>query len=121
LNFPKPPNKTVSRLGNLDVDAVLVTKLVGKETKSYQDYPDDHKAVLRQWEAAGYALPEAVTPQYVERENYALINTSLYDAETHKIIWSALTETWIVGMDGRLASSFVSTVLQKLAGDKLIR
>jgi hypothetical protein len=124
VEFPgKPPSRedVVSRLDNLGVDAVLVTKLIGKETKSYQDYPDDYKAVLRQWEASDRALPQARTPLGVERQNYAHIRTSLFDAETQKIIWSALTETWIVGMDSRLASSFVSTVLQKLADDKLIR
>jgi hypothetical protein len=124
IEFPgKPPSRedVVSRLGNLGVDAVLVTNLIGKETKSYQDYPDDYKAVLKQWEESGRAIPQAMAPLPAERQNYAHIRTSLFDAETQKIIWSALTETWIVGMDSRLASSFVSTVLQKLADDKLIR
>ena len=124
VEFPaKPPSRedVVSRLGNLGVDAVLVTTLIGKETKSYQDYPDDYKAVLRQWEESDRALPQARTPLGVERQNYAHLRTSLFDAETQKIVWSALTETWIVGMDSRLASSFVSTVLEKLAGDKLIK
>jgi hypothetical protein len=124
VEFPgKPPGRedVVSRLGTLGVDAVLVTKLTGKESKSYQDYPDDYKAVLRQWEESGMALPEAMTTHAVERQDYALIHTSLFDAETQKIIWSALTETWIVGMDSRLASSFVSTVLEKLADSKLIK
>jgi len=124
VEFPgKPPSRedVVSRLGNLGVDAVLVTKLFGKETKSYQDYPSDYKAVLRQWEEAGMALPQATTPYGGERQNYAYVSTSLFDAETQKIIWSATTETWIVGTDSRLASSFVSTVLEKLANDKLIK
>jgi hypothetical protein len=125
VEFPgKPPGRedVVSRLGTLGVDAVLVTKLSGKESKSYQDYPDDYKAVLRQWEDAGMALPASRTPlPGSEPQNYALMRTSLFDAETQKIIWSALTETWIVGMDSRLASSFVSTVLEKLADSKLIK
>ena len=124
VEFPgKPPSRedVVSRLGNLGVDAVLVTKLFGKETKSYQDYPSDYKAVLRLWEEAGMALPQATTPYGGERQNYAYVSTSLFDAETQKIIWSATTETWIVGTDSRLASSFVSTVLEKLANDKLIK
>ena len=124
VEFPgKPPSRedVVSRLGNLGVDAVLVTKLFGKETKSYQDYPSDYKAVLRQWEEAGMALPQATTPYGGESQNYAYVRTSLFDAETQKIIWSAITETWIVGTDSRLASSFVSTVLEKLANDKLIK
>lgn len=124
VEFPgKPPSRedVISRLGNLGVDAVLVTTLTGKESKSYQDYPDDYKAILKQWVEAGRALPEAVTPVAVERQNYAFLRTNLFDAETQKIIWSALTETWIVGMDSRLSSSFVSTILEKLADNKLIK
>jgi len=116
----KLPSREVvlSRLGKLGVDSVLVTKLSGKETKSYQDYPDSYKAVLEQWEG-----PFSPTSPLIaaEPQDYALMQTNLYDAETQKIIWSALTETWIVGTDSRLVSSFVSTVIEKLAEDKFIR
>jgi hypothetical protein len=54
-------------------------------------------------------------------QSYAVIETSLYDVATHKKIWSALSETWVVGIDSRLTSSFVSSVLKELADDKLIR
>jgi hypothetical protein len=123
VEFPgKPPGRedVVSRLGNLGVDAVLVTKLVGKETKSYQDYQSDYKAVLKQWEESGTAVRHKAPPG-VESRSYAFVRTSLFDAETQKNIWSVITETWIVGADSRLAGSFVSTVLEKLADDKLIR
>jgi len=125
VEFPgKQPSRedVLSRLGKLGVDSVLVTKLAGKETKSYQDYPDEYKAVLKQWEEVGMGVEHSPTPVFgTEPQNYALMRTSLYDAETQKIIWSSLTETWIVGMDSRLTSSFVSTVLERLAEDKFIR
>jgi hypothetical protein len=119
----KPPGRedVVSRLGKLGVDSVLVTMLSGKETKSYQDYPDDYKAVLNQWEEMGRAAAPAVAPLGNEPQTYAIMSTSLHDAETQKVVWSALTETWVVGMDSRLTSSFVSTVLERLAEDKFIR
>ncbi len=125
LEFPgKPPSRedVVSRLGKLGVDAVLITKLSGKETKSYQDYPDDYKAVLGQWEALGWGWVASQSQSVVsDPQNYALMSTGLYDPETQKIVWSALTETWVVGMDSRLTSSFVSTVLKRLADDKMVR
>jgi hypothetical protein len=122
--FPgKPPTRgdVMSRLGKLGVDAVLVTRLTGKESKSYQDYPADYGAVLKQWDEMGMRPPGWATPARRPPENYALMLTDLYDAETQKIIWSALTETWIVGMDRRLTSSFVSTVLKRLAEGGFIR
>ncbi|SPQ02157.1 hypothetical protein NBG4_950003 [Candidatus Sulfobium mesophilum] len=113
--------EVLSRLGKFGVDSVLVSKFAGKETKSYQDYPDDYKAVLKQWDESGMGVSHALAVPAGERQTYALMSTSLYDAETQKIIWSALTETWVVGMDSRLTSSFVSTVLDRLAEDKFIR
>jgi hypothetical protein len=125
VEFPgKPPGRedVVSRLGKLGVDSVLVTKLSGTESKSYQDYPADYKAVLRQWDEQGMVPPPSLTPLAGSKpQNYAFMRTSLYDAETHKIIWSALTETWIVGTDSRLTSSFVSMVIEKLGEDKFIK
>jgi hypothetical protein len=119
----KPPGRedVVSRLGKLGVDSVLVTMLSGKETKSYQDYPDDYKSVLKQWEEMGRVAAPAVAPLGNEPQTYAIMSTSLHDAETKKVVWSALTETWVVGMDSRLTSSFVSTVIERLAEDKFIR
>ncbi len=111
----------VSRLGRLGVDSILVSKFTGKETKSYQDYPADYKAVLKQWDESGMVASPALAVPAGEPQTYALMRTSLYDAETQKIVWSALTETWVVGMDSRLTSSFVSTVLNRLAEDKFIR
>jgi len=112
----------VSRLGKLSVDSVLVTKFTGKETKSYQEYPDDYKAVLKQWDEMG-RVPEPTqkTLTVSNPQQYAFMRTNLYDAGTQEIVWSALTETWIVGLDSRLTSSFVSTVLERLAEDKFIK
>jgi hypothetical protein len=56
-----------------------------------------------------------------EGQKYAVIETSLYDVETKKKVWSALSETWVIGMNSRLTSSFVSDVLKQLADAKLIR
>jgi hypothetical protein len=124
VEFPgKPPSRAdvISRLGKLGVDSVLVTILSGKETKSYQDYPAEYRAVLTEWEEMGRGAAPVMAPLGNEPQTYAIMRTSLHDAETQKVVWSALTETWVVGMDSRLTSSFVSTVIERLAEDKFIR
>lgn len=117
----KQPGKdeVMSRLDKLGINAVLVTKFIEKQYKSYDTYPDDYKTALKQWDTSGDFSPPA--PFQGESQNYAVIQTSLYNVQTQKMIWSALSETWIVGTDSRLTSSFVSTVLKQLADDKLIR
>ncbi len=122
----------MSQCGSLGVDAVLVTRFEGVQYKSRDVYPDRLAAVAQEWaEPEQYAPtpPSGIAPsQYApaalavdDPQNYALMRTSLYDAASRKLIWSALTETWIVGTDSRLTQSFVSTVIGKLAEDDLIR
>ncbi|HET6515655.1 MAG TPA: hypothetical protein VFG09_10885 [Thermodesulfovibrionales bacterium] len=104
VEFPgKRPSEdeVMSLLDRRKMDAVLIAKFIKREYKSTGNPNDPYSA-------AG-AQP------------YAVIETSLYDVKTQKKIWSALSETWIVGMDSRLNSSFVSNVLKKLADDKFIR
>ncbi len=116
----KQPGKdeAIARLNKLGINAALVTRFVEKQYKSYDTYPDEYKTALKQWDTNRLSPPG---PFEAEPQNYAVIETSLYDVGTQKMIWSALSETWIVGMDSRLASSFVSAVLKKLADDKMIR
>ncbi len=116
----KQPGKdeVALRLNKLGINAALVTKFIEKQYKRYDTYPDDYKTVLKQWETNRLSPP---VPVESEPQNYAIIETSLYDVESQKMIWSARSETWIVGMDSRLTSSFVSTVLKKLVDDNMIK
>jgi hypothetical protein len=97
----KQPTKdeVMSRLNKLGIHAVLETKFIKKKRQRSDTgpYPQD-------------------APQ-----DYAIVETSLYDVETQRMIWSALSETWIIGVDSRLTSSFVSSVLKELTDDKLVR
>lgn len=104
VKFPgKQPREeeVMSLLNNSGINAVILTKFIKREYKSTGNPNDPYS-------------PSGAQP-------YAIIETSLYDVKTQKKIWSALSETWIVGMDNRLNSSFVSNVLKKLADDKFIR
>jgi hypothetical protein len=104
VEFPgKQPSEDeiMSGLNKPGINAVLVTKFIRREYKNANN-PDNP------WN------PPNPQP-------FAIIETSLYDVKTQKKIWSALSETWIIGTDSRLASSYVSDVLKKLADDKLIR
>lgn len=125
LSYAEFPDKlpgreeVIARLGKLGVDGVFVTRFLETQSKVYGTYSDDYKAALNQWEEPRYY---AVPSHYGgESQNYAIMQTGLYDAESKNIIWSSSSETWIVGTDSRLISSFVSTVLKQLSDDKFIR
>ncbi len=104
VEFPgkQPTEDVIMSLHNkIAINAVLLTKFIKREFKSDTN-PNDPNA--------------PANPQPI-----AIIETSLYDVKTQKKIWSALSETWIIGMDSRLTSSFVGAVLKKLADDKFVR
>ena len=104
VEFPgKQPSEdeVMSQPNKIGINAVLVTKFIKREYKSTSNPNDPYH-------------PDNPQP-------FAIIETSLYDVKTQKKIWSALSETWIIGMDNRLTSSFVSAVLKKLADDKFVR
>lgn len=94
-------NEVISQTNKIGISSVLVTKFIKKEYKSSGN-PNDPYAPA-------------------DSQPYAIIETNLYDVKTQKKIWSAFSETWIIGMDSRLTSSFVSTVLKRLADDKFVR
>ena len=94
-------DELISQTNKIGISSVLVTKFIKREYKS-----------------SGNPYDPLVSP---ESQPYAIIEINLYDVKTQKKIWSALSETWIIGMDSRLTSSFVSTVLKKLADDKFVR
>jgi hypothetical protein len=104
VEFPdKQPSEDeiISGLNKPGINSVLVTKFIRREYKNTNN-PNNP------WNPSN--------PQ-----PFAIIETSLYDVKTQKKIWSALSQTWIIGTDSRLASSYVSDVLKKLAEDELIR
>jgi hypothetical protein len=94
-------DEVMSRLKKIGINAVLVTKFIERQYKSTINPNDPYTP----------ANPQPI----------AIIETSLYDVKTQKKIWSALSETWIIGMDSRLTSSFVGAVLKKLADDEFVR
>ncbi len=108
----------------LGVDAVLTSRLVSKKTVHFYVqgsvyYPPSN---YRNWrDYYGYSNQAVYTPGYMAEEEYALVETNLYDARNDKLIWSAASETDIMGSSEDQIKSFIDVMVNAMAEQKLLK
>jgi hypothetical protein len=109
----------MAKIRESGADAALVTRMLDKRTvESYvpgQVYVVPH--YYRRW---GPYFDYIYTPGYMVREEYAYAETNIYETINQELIWSAMSSTILSGNRQDLIKSFVSTIIGKLAKDKLI-
>jgi len=109
-----------SKLRNLGMDFVLVTRLVDRKT--VQTYiPGQAYMVPGYYRSWGGYYQYAYSPGYLVEDTYAYAETNIYDVKNDKLIWSARSETEISGMNQELIRSFVKIMIDRLSADAVIR
>jgi hypothetical protein len=61
------------------------------------------------------------TPGYTAEEELAIMETSLYESENDKLIWSAVSETEILGSVHDQIKSFISVMVNSMTDQKLLK
>jgi hypothetical protein len=115
------PNKDLlmAKIRETGADAALVTRMVDKKTEeSY--VPGQVYVVPNYYRHWGPYFDYIYTPGYMVREEYAYAETSIFETSTGQLIWSAMSRTLLSGNKQNLISSFVSTMVGRMADDKLI-
>ena len=79
---------------------MLISRLVCKKTvQTYVPgsvyYPPSYYGNWRDY--YGYGSESVYTPGYTAEDEYALMETNLYDARDDKLIWSAASQTELLG------------------------
>ncbi len=101
-------------------DAALVTRLVDKKTVgSY--VPGEVYVVPNYYRRWGPYFDYIYQPGYMVREEYAYAETNVYDTKDEKLIWAARSRTLMSGSRRDLIKSFVRTMTDEMASDKLIK
>ena len=112
-----------SKLKGLDADGVLITRLVGKKTLEtyipgevyYEHAPYAPPLHFRQWDSYYSRSHRAVyRPRYTVKNKVLIVETNLYDAVSEKLVWSALSETFVEGSSDDLIRSFVQVIIKDL-------
>ena len=92
-------------------DAVIITQLVGKETKDvYQ------RGGVTRYGYFGYTR----NPGYSSTAKKVRLETNLYDAKTGELIWSGISKTLSKDSTDRIMNDVIKTVIANLKKNKLI-
>ncbi len=104
-------------------DTVLITRLVSKKT--VQVYvpgtmfiAPPHYDLWPHYYNYGYQT--TYTPGYMAEEEYAVIETNLYDAANDALIWAAWSEAGITGSDENLVKAYISKMVETMSEQKLL-
>ena len=99
-------------------DAVLISRLVSKKTV-HTYYPPANYGNC--WDYYGYCSQSMYAPGYTAEDEYALMETSLYDARNDKLIWSAASETEMLGSDQDQIITYVGVMMKAMAEQNVLR
>jgi hypothetical protein len=107
------------KVAELGADTVLITRLVSKKIVQvyvpgtpyypppyYGSWPDYY----------GYGYRYMYTPGYIADDEYAIIETNLYEAKSNKLIWAASSETGINDSDQNLIQTYIGVMVRTMIG-----
>jgi len=112
-----------AKVKELGADTVLVTRLVSKKTVQtyvpgtpyfpppyYGTWPDYY----------GYGYRYMYSPGYIAEDEYAVIETNLYETRHDKLVWAASSETVMGDSYQNMIKSYIGIMLNTMAGNGLL-
>ena len=105
-----------AKVKELGADTMLITRVVGKKNIPFYVpwatyYPP---AYYEKWPDY-YGYQAMNTKSYVAEEEFAVIETNLYEARNDKLVWSASSETDMRGPDQARIKTFIGTMVNTMA------
>ena len=108
-----------AKVKELGADTILITRLVSK--KIVQTYvpgsPYFPPPFYGNWpDYYGYGYRYMSTPGYIAQDEYAVIETNLYEAKSDKLIWAASSETGISDSNQGIIQSYIGVMVKNMIG-----
>lgn len=112
-----------AKVKELNADTVLITRLVSKRTvKVYVPgtvyYPPPYYGTWPHY--YGYSYQYIYSPGYITENEYAVIETNLYETGSDKLVWAALSETLIGDSDKSLIKSYIGIMVNTMVEQGLL-
>jgi len=112
-----------AKLAELGADTVLVTRMVSKKTVQFYVpgtayYPPPYYGTWPDY--YGYGYQSMYTPGYMAEEEFAVIETNLYEARNDKLVWAASSETGMSGPDQNRIKSYIGIMVNTMTGQGLL-
>jgi hypothetical protein len=107
------------KVAELGADTVLIIRLVSKKVvQTYVQgtpyYPPPFYNNWPNYYAYGYQY--MYRPDYIAKDECAVIETNLYDARIDQLIWAASSETGISGSEPNLIKSYIDVMVKNMIG-----
>ena len=112
-----------AKVKELGADTILITRLVSKKIVQtyvpgtvyfpppyYGTWPDYY----------GYGFRYMYSPGYIAEDEYAVIETNLYESRNDKLVWAASSETVMSDSKQSLIKSYIAIMVNTMAGDGLL-
>lgn len=111
------------RVRELGADTVLVTLLVSQKTVQVYVpgtpyFPPPYYATWQDYYLYGYQNP--YVPGHMAEDEYAVIESNLYEAGNDKLIWAASSETVMGGSNEQLIRSYIVTMVNAMVEQGLL-
>jgi hypothetical protein len=121
-----PPDKTVdtvtalTRIRELGADAILTLRLVDKSTIQTQipDPATKGSTASSNWSGYYQSIRDS---QKRKKDEPAYLETILFDTATEQRVWAARSVTKVVEVNQELITTFITSIVDQLASDKMIR
>ncbi len=104
-------------------DAVLISRLVSKKTETtyIPGHFNERPAYYGSWrDYYAYGSQVTYTPGYTVEDEYALMETNLYNAANDKLIWSAASESMMLGSDHHQITTYIGVMIKNMVDQKLL-
>jgi Ni,Fe-hydrogenase III small subunit len=106
-----------AKVKELGADTILITRLVSKKiVQTYVPgtayYPPYNYG---SWPSYyGYGYQYMYTPGYIAEDEYAVIETNLYEAKSDKLVWAATSETGINDADMNIVRNYIDIMVTNM-------
>src|SRR3990172_4009924 len=112
-----------AKVKELGADTVLITRQVSKKTvKTYVPgtvyYPPPYYGTWPDYYGYGYRY--MYSPGYIAEDEYAVIETNLYETRNDKLVWAASSETVMSDSNQSLIKTYVGVMVNAMAGHGLL-
>jgi hypothetical protein len=108
----------VAKVKTLGTDAIIATRLLDRKT--VETYVPQTYAVPSYYGDWG-SYYGFVSTGYTVQEEFAYLETNVYDTKTGQLIWTARSETSLASKDESLIKSFIKVVVDRLTADRVIK
>jgi len=111
----------VSKVTEMNIDAVLITRLVARKTVESYVQGSNYYRPPSHYNGWNSYYSRSYNQGYVIKDEVVVLETNLYDTATEQIIWSAMSETFKGGSETVLIKDFIKLLVKNMSENKLLK